>query len=80
MEGGVLGLDEDLGVEAREVAEHLLEDWVGRVGLIVDAEANRDAVAGIILSEGRGDAVVEVRLEALDWTDDGHEGSIMPKL
>lgn len=48
------------------MSDELLEDWIRRVGLVFDAEADRELVGRVVLAKCRGDAFVQLRLQALD--------------
>lgn len=76
-EEGVLGLDEDPGVEVGEVGHQLAEHGIGGVLLGLDAEVDGQLVARVRLVEDGGEALVEGGLEALGWADDGDMGDVV---
>jgi hypothetical protein len=67
----VVGLDEQACVEGRVGREQRAQDGDCRVGGRVNAKADRQAVARVVLLEGRGEALAQVVVEALDGADDG---------
>ena len=69
-EVGVFLFDEDSGVESRKVRHQLLQGWKSGVGARRHAEVDRQLRARVALAEGRGEALVEVGLQALDRADD----------
>lgn len=80
MQNGVVRFDEDLKVERREVADELLQDGIGGVALVLDAEADRDFVVGIVLSERGCYAVVKVRFNPFYRSDNGDGRRIVGEL
>lgn len=54
----IVCLYKNLRIKGREVVDDLLEDRVRGIALVVDTEAYRDFVYGIVLTERGGYAVV----------------------
>lgn len=68
----VLGLDEHMGVEGRVVGQQLPDHGVRGVVARGHAEVDGEFVFWVCLVEDRRQTLVEARLEAFCWSDDGY--------
>ena len=53
-----------------KVSQDILDDWICGVGSASDAEVDFQSVAGVVLLECRGQALIQVWLKALAGSDD----------
>lgn len=71
MEEWILLLDEDTRIGVWEIIHEFLEGGIGGVGLGCNAEVDGQFVRRVILAEGRGQTVVEMRFKTFDRTNEG---------
>ena len=80
IEHGVLDLDQNFGIVIGKVFNNFLQYRVGGIGLVFDAETDRELVDGVILLERCGDTFVKMGFEAFDGPNYGDMGGILSQV
>lgn len=76
LEQRILFLDEDACTGVGKIRYKLLQGWVARIASRGDAKIDGQFVGRIVLTEGRGQTIIQIRLEAFDGSDRGNMGSV----
>jgi len=61
-----------MDVQVLELVLQAADGWYGRILIVSDTEVDASAVRGIVLVEGRGQAVVKIGIKAFDGAYDGN--------